>query len=281
MKMKTLFLLLIIGQSALNAQFVFLPPGLHFAPLRANVKEPRIGVFKFLDAGEMKVDIGNSVDLFGYEIPSAAVRLTAGIDFTAYAYTTGAQGLRLQIDAVDGLFGGNVSFSKSDDGAILQARLRILHHSAHLVDGHYSVSGQRWLDNRGPFPYTQDFGDLTIARVVHPSSGILRYYGGFSYATLVRPEEIGRVAFLGGSEIAFPIGAFGDQPANLYVAYNVNLDGTPEYSASHQLQGGIKFGNWFAKGPSLYLAYYAGRHFQGEYYTERLTTVGAGFTVDF
>ena len=96
--MKTLALLLIIGQSAVNAQFVFLPPGLHFAPLRANVKEPRIGVFKFLDAGEMRVDIGNSVDLFGYEIPSAAVKLTAGIDFTAYAYTTGAQGLRLQID---------------------------------------------------------------------------------------------------------------------------------------------------------------------------------------
>src|SRR5690348_13803850 len=62
------------GETA--AQFVFLPGGLHFAPLKAHLQEPRLGVLKFLDAAEMKVDVGNSIDLFGVNFNHA--RLTAG-----------------------------------------------------------------------------------------------------------------------------------------------------------------------------------------------------------
>src|ERR1041385_1925450 len=93
-------------------EFIFLPSGLHFAPLKANIQEPRIGVFKFLDASEMKVDIGNTIDVFYLDVPSSKAKFTIGIDFMAYAFVTGAQGLRLQIDAIDGFFGGNISFSK-------------------------------------------------------------------------------------------------------------------------------------------------------------------------
>ena len=100
-----------------TAHFVFLPGGLHFAPLKTHTKEPRVGVVKFLDAAEMKVDIGNSIDIFGLNFHNA--RLTAGIDFFAFAFVTGAQGLRLQIDAIDGFFGGNLTYSHEvrDDSA--------------------------------------------------------------------------------------------------------------------------------------------------------------------
>src|ERR1700690_1255160 len=59
-------IIFVITQS--SAQFDFLPSGMNVAPLRTNTQEPRVGVFKFLDASEMKVDIGNSIDLFGYDI---------------------------------------------------------------------------------------------------------------------------------------------------------------------------------------------------------------------
>ena len=274
-----------IAQTSIDStpHFVFLPPGLHFAPLKAHIEEPRIGVFKFLDASNMKVDIGNTIDVFGFNFPSSSMRITAGIDFMAYAFVTGTQGLRLQIDAIDGFFGGNVSVSKKFNHEHLQARLRILHHSAHLVDGHYIQSTQSWLDNRAPIAFTKDYGELIIAHVSAPSFGIVRSYAGIGYATLVRPSAVQRFAYLGGIECALNnlVGPLFQHPSNVFCAYNISLTGTPAYAATHQLQAGIKFGEWFEKGVTLYLAYYNGRHMFAEYFDERQTTIGIGFTVDF
>ena len=265
-----------------SARFVFLPAGLHFAPLRASTGEPRIGVFKFLDAAEMKVDLGNTIDIFGLNFPHA--RLSAGIDFFAYAFVTGAQGLRLQIDAIDGFFGGNVTFSRemcADATNRVYLRLRILHQSAHLVDGHYLASTRSWIDNRDPIPFTRDFGELVGAHAFSNEAISVRYYGGISYSTLVRPTDVQRFAYLAGVETYKKLGTLFQQPANLTLSYNITLNGTPEYAASHQLQLGIKFGEWYGKGPSIYLGYYTGRHMFAEYFDERMTTFGAGFTVDF
>jgi hypothetical protein len=265
------------------SQFTFLPPGVHFAPLKANIQEPRIGVFKFLDAGEMKVDIGNSIDVFGYQIPEDSVTITAGIDFMAYAYTTGAQGLRLQIDAIDGFFGGNLTTSIGSYENRVYARLRLLHQSAHFVDGHYLQRTQTWLNNRPPIPFTRDFGELVIVHAVTMSSAVVRYYGGISYATLVRPSAVQRFSYLSGAEIYSDklFGALFSHPVNLFAAYNLTITGTPVYAASHNAQAGIKFGQWYGKGPVMYLAFYNGRHMFAEYFDQHLTTIGLGFTVDF
>ena len=274
-----------IAQTNENAslQFTFLPSGIHFQPLKANVQEPRLGVFKSLDVGNMKVDIGNTIDLAELYFPSHQSKFTIGIDFMAYAFVTNSQGLRLQIDAIDGFFGGNLSFSKQYEVNKLQARFRIIHHSAHLVDGHYNQSTNSWIDNRSPIPATQDLGEIVFAHNVVPSFGLLKYYGGFSYATLVRPSTIERISFLAGTEIAFDniIGAVHHQPTNLFLAYHIDLRGTPEYSATHQLQLGIKVGNWNEKGITIFLGYYTGQHMFAEYFDQHLSTLGAGFTVDW
>lgn len=265
------------------SQFHFLPEGHHFAPLKANIQEARIGVFKFLDAEQMKVDIGNSIDVFGYRAEERDVTVSAGIDFMAYAFTTGAQGLRLQIDAIDGFFGGNLTASAGPDSSRLSARLRLLHHSAHLVDGHYSVPEQRWLDNRQPVAYTRDFGELVVARTSEAGRTRLRPYAGVSYATLVRPAAVQRLAYLAGIECSSPgiAGPLWSRPVNLFAAYQVTLTGVGAYAATHQIQAGLKFGEWGGRGPAVYLAYYRGRHMFAEYYTDALSTLGAGFTVDF
>jgi hypothetical protein len=270
-----------LSQTDTSAGFRINPPGLNVAPLKANIEEPRIGVFKFLDAAQMKVDIGNSIDVAGYSDPGSALKVTAGIDFMAYAFTTGAQGLRLQIDAIDGFFGGNVSLSKAVGTQTLQLRLRILHHSAHFVDGHYDETTGTWIDNRAPVPYTRDFGELAGAYLVEKDDLTLRPYAGIGYATLIRPAEFNRFSCLAGVELAFGTGTIAGEKLNIYGAYNVSLEGTPEFIASQQIQAGAKLGDFYGKGPSLYLAYYTGNHMFGEYYGERLTTTGLGFTVDF
>lgn len=266
-----------------SSYFIFLPSGIHFAPLKANIEEPRIGVFKFLDAGLMKVDIGNTIDVFGLDYPQRNFRFTAGIDFFAYAFVTGAQGLRLQIDAIDGFFGGNLTFSKKYDEQQFFARLRILHHSAHLVDGHYSNATQSWIDNRQPIPFTRDFGELVLAYGMKTSLGVLRPYGGFAYATLVRPTTIERFSYLVGGELynEHIFGKLFQQPTNVFLSYNLRLLGTPAYGGLNQIQIGIKFGTWNQKGVTMYLGYLDGTHIFAEYYDTRFSTVGAGFTVDF
>jgi hypothetical protein len=285
MRLFTLLVLAILFPISARPQpvdsLLLLPEGLHFAPLRADIQEPRIGVFKFSETSDMKVDIGNSIDVFGLAFPGHGVRLTVGIDFMAYARTVGAEGLRLQIDAIDGFFGGNLSASKTAGGNILEARLRILHHSAHLVDGHY-INGS-WAGGKIPVPFTRDFGELVTGGILRHRYGQFRPYAGFAYATLVRPADIERVSYVGGCEAAFDriIDGWNGSPVNFFLAWNMTMTGTPVYASTHQVQAGIKLGEFFGKGPSLYVAWYNGRNMFAEYFDERVSTFGAGFTVDF
>ena len=44
-------------------KFEFLPAGLNFVPLKANIQEAKIGVLFFPDNKNLKVDMGNNSDL--------------------------------------------------------------------------------------------------------------------------------------------------------------------------------------------------------------------------
>jgi hypothetical protein len=283
MKFLPIMVLLLLNSPPAYGQFEIFPPGLNFTPLKAGVQESRIGVFKFSSTSDLKVDIGNSVDLVGLELPEGALKLTAGIDFMAYAFAANAEGLRLQVEAVDGFFGGNISLCGPRSESGLSARLRILHHSAHMADGHYISGTKTWREGREPIPFTRDFGELVLAKSSIRNFGCIRYYGGISYATLIRPAYLKRFSFLGGAEISFDrlLGDLAGKPLNLYISYNISALGTPQYAASHHLQAGLKLGKWFEKGISLYLSYYSGIHPSGEFFDTRLSALGAGFTVDF
>ena len=263
--------------------FIFLPPGIHFTPLKANIDEARIGIYKFMDRSAMKVDIGNSIDIFKVENSANRTSFTVGIDFIGYALTDAYGGYRLQIDALDGLFGGNLSASKEYENSRVISRLRMWHHSAHYVDGHYDPITGAWMDNRKPGPFTRDFGELIIGYETHFSGGDIKCYGGYSHATLVRPANLGKEGCLGGlewwnSEI---LSRLFDKPANIYVAYQSTLMSTPAYSGANQVQLGCKFGKYTEKGPTFYIAYYTGPEMYGQYIDERISGVGVGFTVDF
>ena len=253
------------------------PAGLQFTPLKANSQESRVGIMKFLNAGELVLDVGNTSDLFLISLPRAGLNVAMGVDFFGKGFVTGSQGLRLQVDALDGFLGGHLSFSKSLSDSRLLGRLRILHQSAHLVDGNYNVSQGSWIDNRGPIPFTRDFGELTVGHLLPYPSGGLRYYAGVAYAVLVRPDDLGRLSYLGGAEVTLEslLGPFMDQPSQL------SLTGTPVYAASNQIQLGIKLGEWSGRGTDFYLAFYEGRQLFGEFFDQRLTAVGAGCMVDF
>lgn len=266
-----------------SVNFEFLPSGLHFAPLKANYQEARLGVLYYPSNGNLKVDIGNTIDLLGIGFPKIQGRLTMGVEFMAFAYSTSFKGNRLQIDAVDGFFGGNAAFSKTIGTDRILTRFRIIHNSAHFVDGHYDLSTQSWIGNKGPIPFTRDFGELILAYEKQGTAGYFRGFGGAAYATLVRPLDIKKYSFSSGFEYAIPnlFGKVFNKNENIFLAYYVNLAGTPVYQGSNNFVFGMKFGSWLQKGILLYLNYYSGTNMFSEYYKERVNRLGFGFSVDF
>ena len=261
----------------------FLPGGLNFLPLKANNQEARLGVLYYTSTTNLKVDIGNMVDLLSFETTDSQTRFATGIEFMAYAFSKSYAGKRLQISAVDGFFGGNISFSKQFVKNKLLVRFRIIHNSAHLVDGSYDTDTDKWIDGKEPIPFTKDFGEITVAHQLNLETLLLKYYGGLSYATLVRPDELKKYNFHAGFEFAFPnvLGQVFGHNANLFLAEHFFLDGTSQYFGSNQLMAGMKFGNWDKKGIVIYTSYYTGRDMFSSYYDRKISKFGVGFFVDF
>lgn len=264
-----------------NPQLYLFPGGNNFKPLLGNHQEARIGLLYYTSNSNLKVDIGNSIDLICYEIPKT--RLTAGIEFMAYALSTSYEGKRLQIDALDGFFGGNISFSKLFINNRLLARFRIIHNSAHLVDGHYDRDLKKWIDDKEPIPYTKDFGEITAAHVLNFTVFEIKYYGSISYSTLVRPSLLKRWSYYAGYEAVLKegLGNVLGESINIFTAYHFYLSGIPEYRGSSNILAGIKIGEWEKKGINFYVSYYSGLNVLSEYYNKKDEKFGIGFIADF
>jgi hypothetical protein len=285
---RTLLLLSMLSALALaqpSGRVTFLPGELATPPLTASYQEPRVGLRKEFATSRLKVDIGASVDVLEYE-PNcdSTERIRAGIDFFTYALSTNSEGLRLQIDAVDGYFGGHITY-RNELTALsrLTLRLRLLHISAHFLDGHFDKSAQTWKDNRQPIPFTRDFGELVgmYADMIAPVH--VQVYAGFSYATLIRPTTIKRVEMLGGIELYTPdiVAQVFDKPCNLYLAQHFFLRGIPNYVGTGNTEFGIKLGEWARTGLRIYLSYYNGLDVFSQYYDVRRESWGIGFAFDF
>jgi len=282
MKKIILILLIALGKNfAQSIDFKLMPTGLHFLPLKANMQEARLGILYFPDNANLKVDIGNNIDLI--ELKLDETKVTFGIEFMAYALSTNYQGRRLQIDALDGFFGGNgtVSFPMNNDKLFF--RFRIIHNSAHFVDGHFDFTKNEWKNNIEPIPFTQDFGEITTAFVGEYNKYGLRAYNSLGYSSLVRPSLIKKWWSNLGYELNYKLYEnvnYTDE-INLFVSSQVKLIGMPKYKLNYNNMIGVKFGNWNGKGVIFYLDYFIGNNYFSEYYYNRIRKFGIGFFVDF
>lgn len=264
-------------------RLIFLPGRLAVPPLVASYQEPRVGLRKEIGSSKMKVDIGASLDMLEVRPwADSTRRVRVGVDFFTFALSTSSEGLRLQIDAVDGFFGGHVAYMHSlRSGSDLLVRLRLLHLSAHFLDGHFSTTTQTWKDNRAPIPFTRDYGELLALYRFVGSELNVQLYGGFSYATLIRPTNIKRIELHAGVELHLPAGSVFDRPFNLYLANHFTLRRIPAAVGTNNLECGVKFGEWQTTGLKLYLSYYSGLDPFSQYYDIRRENLGLGFAFDF
>ena len=141
-----------------SSRWTFFPDRTLFAPLMANHEEPRMGIQQEIGSSTMKVAIGNSFEMFQYH--SGTDTLRCSLLFFVYAQANDYRGFRLKIDAADGFFGLGFSFHTASPFSF---RFRMIHLSAHLVDGHYNDLTQTWRDNKVPFPFSRNYGEALAA----------------------------------------------------------------------------------------------------------------------
>ncbi|MDR3667703.1 MAG: DUF1207 domain-containing protein [Ignavibacteriaceae bacterium] len=258
------------------------PDGLNFLPLRASSQEAKLGILYYPNSTNLKVDIGNSIDLLKINMQEKEY-LTVGIEFMAYAYSMSFSQYRLQIGTLDGFFGGNAAYTHEFLNNRFSTRLRYIHNSAHLVDGYYNNSINSWLNGKTPMPFTRDFAEVIFSDEYSFSDYAIRPYIGGSYAARIRPSILKKETFLTGIEAHTGLGTQTSKPPlyHFFIAYNFQLAGLPAYLGSSQFQAGIKFGEWQKKGINFYISYFKGNNMFNEFYYERIERFGVGFSVDF
>lgn len=263
--------------------FSFLPPSTIFTPPTANPEEVRVGVRREFGSTRMRLDIGSALDLVGYEPasdPDASLRI--GAEMFVFALTTSYQGLHLQVDAVDGYFGGHVTFRERYAASTLFLRMRILHLSSHFIDGHFRLETLTWIDGQLPRPYSRDYVEITAGYEPHGDSWHVLVYAGCNQAWFSRPATMLRFnAFQG--VVARTSGWTGPvfgQPTTLYLADHFLLTGVGRHAGSNVAEGGIKFGGWEHRGVRLFVSYHTGIEMYHQYFDVKRNDLGVGFSLD-
>ncbi len=245
------------------------PGGMGFAPLRASHEEARVGLQQELGSSRLHVQIGNAIDAAAWVWGGDTLRL--GADFIVYALSSTFGDYRFKIDAADGIFGIHLS-CRFD--SLWSARFRTLHYSAHLVDGRFDTDRQAWTTDRLPFPFSRNFGELTLAFRPSPVSPH-RMYAGLGLSVFTKPRAIRAGTAHVGLELAA-----GSEP-HWYCAYHGSLLGVPAYVVSNTIEAGLKLGRWDGAGLRIFLAYHGGLEWYGQYYNERGEFFGGGIAIDY
>ena len=235
------------------------PSTLTFHPPLASPFEPHFGIIRDFEDGSLLADIGNAAEIIRLLPEDDGATLAAAAEFFARAYVTEWQGFHLQVDAIDGFFGGNIVWSKPADFGNTAARFRFIHHSAHLA----ALSGGSW-----------------------------RVYGGVNYATRTRPASLKPLSGSAGFEYAPFFNAEGW--IHPFIAYDFRLDGgamldeqthtvrgTDAYVGAHTILAGASIGAYGKRSLRIFLHYHAGTHPLSEYMDVRTPYIGAGFDFEY
>jgi hypothetical protein len=271
--MKKFVLVIFVLSSVMFSQSLKIFPGeLNIDPYTANTIEPKLG-FMFKNSGnELRLDIGNTIDIARLETTSGD--FSFGADLFTWTLLRKQENFHFPVDAVDYLFGLNFGYKKSFPDYSYGTRIRLSHISAHLVDGHYDKTNMVWLNNQLPRVYSREF----IEMMPFYELSDLRMYLGFTYLYHVDPEVDCRTQYQAGFEYFKK--DFICNNLSPFVAYDARLTNGFSQSPNHSINAGVKFGTPYGRGVRLYFNYYSGMNIHGEYYDFKEEYSGIGLNLD-
>lgn len=270
---KILLIILIITPNFFAQKSEFFPDGLTIPPFTANNLEPKLGFQFQLSKNELRLDIGNSLEIFRYN-KNDNETFSFGADLFTFTLLRGEKNFHFPVDAVDYLFGINGSYKYSNENIEYGARVRLSHISAHFVDGHFDGNNSEWRDGRRPIVYSREFIEIMPYYKINS----LRFYIGIAYLFHVDPVDIGKFNFQTGFDY-YASGLISEM-ITPFVGYDIKLINIDKYTADNSINAGIKFGKIYGRGLSFYLHYYSGMSIHGEYYNVRKNFTAFGINLD-
>ncbi len=274
--MKKFFILFIVLICTnLNAQdkITFFEDDLLIQPFTANLLEPKLGFLFQVGDNELRLDIGNSIDIMRVNLNENEI-LSFGGDLFTYTLLRGETDFHFPVDAVDYLFGINAGYLNRNNDFEFGARLRLSHISAHFVDGHYDNTLKQWRNGRSPRVYSREFFELMPFIKFEQ----LRFYVGITYLINTTPSSIGKDIYqIGFDYFAEDFISDGITP---FIAYDFKLENIKTYTGTNSINAGIKFGKVNGKGFSVYFHYFSGKSVHGEYYDYNKEYSAIGINLD-
>ncbi|MCS6988706.1 MAG: DUF1207 domain-containing protein [Chloroherpetonaceae bacterium] len=262
------------------AQLSFEPNRPLFAPLLADAKEPRIAILPNQNNDELSLDIGVSLDLLQLSLERR--RFGVGVDFGTFSELRREWNFKFPVNAVDYLFGMNVSYRAPLASWLdVAGRFRLSHISAHLVDGRFAGGG--WIEGLEPFTYSREFVALTLAL----SSEWGRAYAGCEVLFNVIPRGIAASSYQAGVEFycaRFPLSALAPFAAidfRLVPIWRRALGRTQGYGGATNVQMGIKLNAVGKRGMRIAFNHYGGLDFRGMYLGRYAFEQSVGVLIDF
>jgi Protein of unknown function (DUF1207) len=262
-----------VAQAPVRSATVALPRGDLFAPLLADPKEPQalaavLKTWRAVDTHAALIGFGQVIGIVRWRAarPGDGVQLgIAPAIFAQFDLDTPSNDL-INADYLIGL-------PLSARWGPWSARLRIYHQSSHL--------GDEYLLDARPERINLSFEavELLVAREFGP----LRVYGGGEYLVRRDPASLNRGLAHGGAELSSAplVGLGGFGRARAVLAVDLKAPGEDRFAVGTSVRAGLVFSG---SGPvprswSVLIHFYAGPVPYGQFYTEDITSLGAGLSI--
>ncbi len=251
----------------------FFPDGLLITPFAANIFEPHLGFEFNTGKNTLELDISNSMDIYRFDGKSGS--FSVGADLFTFTHLRREKNFHFPVDAVDYLFGLNYSYLRKGENFCWGFRSRFSHISAHFADGHLDNYTKSWHGGKAPIVYSREFVELTP----FVSFNGFRFYFSTGFVYHIDPEDLGRDFYQIGFDFRSRRSFF-IKNLTPFFGYDLRINHLKEYCANHYFKAGLKFGKPYGKGIVLFLSYYTGKNFHGEYYDTNYSAFAVGINLD-
>lgn len=239
-----------------------------FKPPVASVFEESVGAHYQFETEKLRLDIGNSFDLFDLSVNEN--KMTIGADFFTYTRLRTSGNFKFPVETSDYYFGLNTAYFDTLASVPMAYRLRVAHISSHLVDG----LADSLTFKRLPFVYSREFADFMAMTTL----GDLRVYAGVNFLYSTKPKDFA----LFHPQLGFDFEHKLSNSISIKGGYDFKLVGIADkYHGVSNYNAGIAFNTPYST--QIYIAFYGynGKSMHGMYFNERDDYAGIGFNFLF
>ena len=258
-----------------NDSLYFFTTNTLFVPTETSIIESKVGVVKYTDDKNLKLDIGVSFDLIG--LKTEKVKYSFGVDFFTFSNLRSEDNFKFPVDAIDYLFGINFNFKKPLSKKLnLSGRFRISHISSHFEDGHKYENTDTIFT---PVVFSKEF--LDFAGVADYKLAKDFYFKGLLALNFIFhsiPEDAKGISGQLGLEFKYYL----TKIFSLYISDNLSLASVnSDSNLNNNFETGVAFGMLNTRSILLYFTVYDGQDYRGQYYGDYLGNTGLGLRVKF